>query len=143
MLQYSLLEHQPRAVGLLERLAIPVLSPSTLISRALLPEFLSLEEAVQKSVLDYVVRHWDGLDQTELTAALAAAPFVTTGHHHLSQICFEAKSMAYLQTCPIECPIASNSSAARFETTLFPMVEVTLHQNRALLSTEGGRSCCR
>ncbi|KAK9856110.1 hypothetical protein WJX84_004825 [Apatococcus fuscideae] len=76
--QYSLLEHQPRAAGLLERLAIPVLSPSTLISRALLPEFLSLEEAVQKSVLDYVVRHWDVLEQNELTVALAAASFVTT-----------------------------------------------------------------
>lgn len=79
LLQYSLLEHQPRAVGLLERLAIPVLSPSSLIARALLPEFLSLEEAVQKSVLDYIVRHWDGLDQNELTPALAAASFVTTG----------------------------------------------------------------
>ena len=71
----------------MERLAIPVLSPSTLISRALLPEFLSLEEAVQKSVLDYVVRHWDGLEQNELTVALAAAPFVTTGQTHHSPLC--------------------------------------------------------
>ena len=79
LLQFSLLEHQPRAVGLLERLGIAVLSPSSLISRALLPEFLSMEEAVQKSVLDYIVRHWNGLDHNELTEPLKAAPFVATG----------------------------------------------------------------
>ena len=78
-MQFSLLEHQPRAVGLLDRLGIPVLSSSTLISRALLPEFLSMDEAVQKSVLDYLVRHWNGLDQRELTEPLKAAPFVATG----------------------------------------------------------------